>query len=161
MESGGDILNPDIGIGKQGFGGGQFLGAKTLRTSALLATRSRSLKTGAGALANEGALEFGERTKQVKHQTATGACCIDMLSQRTQRNVTSLEVLNSLDELAHGACEAIKLPDHEGIARSHVIERGRELRSLPLGTTCLLGKEAVTPNSCQCILLQRWVLVQG
>ena len=66
-----------------------------------------------------------------------------------------------LDELLEGAGEAVELPDHEGIARAHVVEGAGQLGAVPLGTGCGLGENPGTTRLGEGIELEVGRLVLG
>src|SRR5262245_60395516 len=82
LEARGDILYTDRRVGKQRFGGGEVFGAERSGPTALLAALACGLEAGAGALADDGALELGQGAEDVEHQPPTRRRRVDALGER-------------------------------------------------------------------------------
>ena len=87
----------DLGILQHGLGGGEVLGHEGRRPATQTATRSGCLQAGQGALADDAALELGERGEDVKHQRAAGGGGVDRLGERAQADAALAELLDGLD----------------------------------------------------------------
>src|SRR6266508_662987 len=101
LEARRDILHTDRGVGKHRFGGGEVLRAERSGPTALLTALTCGLEAGAGALADDGALELSQRTEDVEHEPPARRRCVDALGERAQLDAARLQVLHSLDQLAH------------------------------------------------------------
>src|SRR5690242_12335760 len=88
-----DILHTERGIGKHRFGDGEVFGAERSKPTALLTTLTCGSGAGAGALADDGALEFSQRTEDVEHQQPARHRCADALGARAQLDATGLQIL--------------------------------------------------------------------
>ena len=80
----GDLLHRDVGVAQQCDGGDLVLLGERRGASAGAATSAGRCQPGAGSLADDGALELGERTKDVKNQATAARRCVDALGQRSE-----------------------------------------------------------------------------
>ena len=68
-----------------------------------------------GPLADQVALELGQRPEDVEDQLAAGGRGVDRLLERPGSPAPGLEVAQGLDQVRELATQAVELPDHQGI----------------------------------------------
>ena len=74
---------------------------------------SGGCETGADAFLDQRSLELRQRSEDVEHQLAGGRRRVHVLGQRAKADLPGAKILDGLDELAHGAGQAIELPDDQ------------------------------------------------
>jgi hypothetical protein len=112
----GDLLNGNGGVMEQGLGGGQVLAREGRGATAQTPALTGGLKTRAGALLDDRALELRQAREDVKHEPPAGSRRVDGLGERAKSDPAPLQVLDGLDELPDRAGEPIQLPDNQGVA---------------------------------------------
>ena len=80
------------------------------RAAAVAAASSRSGKPRHRALADQVALEFGERAEHVEDEPAATSRRIDALVQRTKPDVSIPELVYGVHEVDQRAAEPVQLP---------------------------------------------------
>jgi hypothetical protein len=83
LETRRDILHMDRGVGKHHFGGGEVFRAERSGPTALLTTLTCGLEAGADPLADDGPLEFSQRTEDVERQPPSVAVPMLSVSQHS------------------------------------------------------------------------------
>ena len=114
-----------------------------------------------GPLADEVALELGQRPKHMEHQFATARRGVEVFLETLEPDATLREVADHLDEMAEGPSEAIEFPNHQDVAMTEM--RQRLLQDRPFGTcpTDDFLIDLPTARLAQGIQLQGQVLVVG
>lgn len=95
-------------------------------------TRRGGREAGAGAFANEVALELGEGAEHVEYEPAAGRRGVDRLGQRSQPGTALFQLVYGLDQMWERTRKAIELPGDENIALSHEGESLRQARTICL-----------------------------
>jgi len=98
-----DLLHAESPFTVEGFGGqGSRLSlpGEPSRAPAEAATRTRRGQARVGPLADEVALELGQRPKHMEHQFATARRGIQVFLETLETNATLREVGDHLDEMA-------------------------------------------------------------
>ena len=83
-------------------------------------------QAGLGALADQVALELGQRAEHVEDALAAGRGCVGALLQRAEPDARTLEPCNRVDEVLERAPEPVEPPDDQRIAGPQVLQRGRQ-----------------------------------
>ena len=92
------------------------------RTAAEPAGGLGDLPAGLGALPDELALELGQGGEDVQLQLAGRGGGVDRLAQGVEREPSLFELGDDVDQMAQAATQAVKPPDHEGVASAQVIQ---------------------------------------
>ena len=79
-------------------------------------------QAGGGALAEQVALELGQRPEQVEHQSAAGRGGVELLTEAAEADPPALQVADDVEQVAQGAPQAVELPDHQGVAGAELVE---------------------------------------
>jgi hypothetical protein len=159
-----DLLHAELPLTVKGFGGqgGRLsLPGEPSRAPAEAAPRARRGQARVGPLANEVALELGQRPKHMEHQFATARRGVEVFLETLETNATLREVGDHLDEMAEGSPEAIEFPNQQHIALTEM--RQCLLQDRPFGTrpTDDFLIDLPTALLAQGIQLQGQVLVVG
>jgi len=118
-------------------------------------------QAGAGALADELALELRERAEDVEDELPAGARGVDRLGEEAESDLSLLEELNEVDEVAEAAAQPIELPDDDGVPRAEVVEHLRELGTIGPRTARVVDEQAGAADSAQGVDLEVGVLIDG
>jgi hypothetical protein len=121
-----DLLHTEVPLTVEGVGGqGRGLGlpGEPSRASAEAAPRARRGQARLGALADEIALELGQRPKHVEHQFATARCGVEVFLKTLEPDAALREVADHLDEMAKGPAQAVEFPDHQHVALAEMRQR--------------------------------------
>ncbi len=113
----------------------------------------------AGAFDDQVVLELGDRGEHVEEQPATRGGGVNALGQRPQPDVTGLQVVDDLLEVAHRASEP--LGHHQGVAGPQVTQRLVQRRALGQRPGRVIGEGLLTASRRQCVGLRLGMLVAG
>jgi hypothetical protein len=91
-------------------------------TTALAASRSRRGEPGAGAFADQVALELPERPKEVKHQPAAWRRGVDRPGDRAEADAALFERRHGFDQMRQRAAKPVQFPDDQHISLAHIVE---------------------------------------
>src|SRR5829696_7121148 len=86
-------------------------------------------------LANQIALEFGHRSKQVENQSTLRIRRIDRIVEALQSDVLSSQRANELNQMLQRAPKPIKFPEDYDVTRSHVGDHFFQRRTGCFGAT--------------------------
>lgn len=103
--------------------------------SAIATTRASRGEARDRALADQLALELGERGEDTKHQFAGGGCRVDcraLPSQHAQPDGACIEVMHDVHEMPEVAPEAIEFPDYKCVTGTQRFEAGVEAGAVVL-----------------------------
>ena len=106
---------------------------------------ARGFQSGARALTDEAALEFGERAEYLKHEPAARRRRVDRLGERPESDLAALQLFDRLDELLQRPREPVEFPDDECVAGAKIVERGDELRPIALRARAASSKTRSHP----------------
>lgn len=119
------------------------------------------LETGVGALADQIALELGQRAEDVEHQHPARSCGIDVFGELAEPDTPRRQLADFFDQMAHRATKTIEFPDHQRVAATQVGERLVRARPIGFCSGCVIVEYPVAPASVQCVELERELLVCG
>ena len=97
----------------------------------------------------------------MEKQPPLGRAGVDIACQHLERLFLLLEVVGGLDDLFEGSRQPGEAPDHQGVARAHVFERGFEFRAVAMCARGFLDIEPFAPRLFQGVDLQLGVLVES
>jgi len=92
--------------------------------------RARGRQAGPGALADQVALELGQRGEDVEDEASAARGRVDALLEAPEADVALGQRRDGIDQVAQRSPESVKTPDHERVAGSQVVERAGELGPL-------------------------------
>lgn len=125
------------------------------------AARSGCVKTGAGTLGDQSALELGDCAEDVEDQFAARRSRVDRLGQREEVAASRLEACYELDQVGERAAQAIEPPDDERVAHAHGVD-GRAQSGPGAGRAAQLVLEyLMASGGVQRVNLERCALVGG
>lgn len=138
----------------------------SLRTRARPPFRPRAAgrgggEAGAGAFADEVALELAEGAEEVEGQAAAGGRRVDGFGDGLEAHAACLKVGDGLDQVRQGAPEPVELPDDEHVA---VTEEGQRVsEAWPLGASArgLVLEDRRAAGGGEGVALQGGVLIAG
>jgi hypothetical protein len=118
-------------------------------------------KPGLSALADQCALEFGERREQVKGELPVNRAGVDPFGQRPEFDPAFLKSARQRDQVRHRAAEPVETPHDELIAAARHFQGQRQTRSRRLGAAdpILIDPSAAGPG--QRVALQIEILIVG
>ena len=128
----GYTFDRDFRVGDQRPGLLEVLVRDRPRPAAHAAATARRIQARAGALANDLALELGDRAEHGKDQTPAGAGRIDVLREDLEADAAPLQVFDRLEQLPARAREPVRFPYHQPVAAAHGLERGIKCRPIAL-----------------------------
>jgi hypothetical protein len=97
----------------------------------------------------------------MEEQPATRGGGVDALGQRPQPDVTRLQVVDDLLEVAYRASEPVQLGDHQGVAGPQVAQRFVQRSALGQRPRRVIGKGLLTASRRQRVVLRLGMLVTG
>lgn len=140
---------------------GTLLVIEPLRAAALSTACPCRVEPGTGALADERALELGQRTEEVEHQLAAATGGVDVLAQAFQADARAVKPVNQRDQVLEGACQSVQAPHHDGVpAPGHLQQQRQPWTVSPRGAEAVL-EQPFTARSVERVALQVQVLVIG
>src|SRR5215510_15588830 len=101
---------------QQGAGLFEIVRGQGFRSAPDPAALARGLQPGGDTLAQEIALKFRQRGKQMEGQFAAGRRGVDILGEGLQFDTTLMEQGHDVDKLAERPRQAIQLPDNNHVA---------------------------------------------
>ncbi|GAB3639283.1 hypothetical protein GCM10027422_48740 [Hymenobacter arcticus] len=117
-----------------------------------------------GALANQLALEFGQRGKQIKHESALGRGLVNGIGEGHQAHAHLLQVAHYLEQVAQRApepVEPVKLVDVDRIAGTQLREQPLQLGAAGARAGHLFLVDGFATGLVQGIELEFQILVTG
>lgn len=106
-------------------------------------------------------LELGQGGEDVQLQLAGRGGGVDRLAQGLERDPSLFEPGDDVDQMAQAATQAVKPPDHEGVASAQVIQAVLELRALADRARPDVAEDASAAGLLERVELQRGVLLTG
>ena len=94
----------------------QALRRQRLPAADMDATSFGRSDTGSGALADERALELGQRAHHVEDQAPAGSRRVDALAQGAKVDASLAQIAHHVDQMRQRAAQTVEFPDHEHIA---------------------------------------------
>ena len=91
----------------------------------------RGSEASAGTLPDEVALELSQRPEDVEGEPTRGRGGVDGLGERAEAHAPCLQFGDTLQEMRHGASQAIELSDNKGVTLTQVSIRTRSLGLRP------------------------------
>ena len=86
---------------------------------------------------------------------------VDPIRQGPEADPVAVELFGEVDEVLHGAAEAVEFPDDKGVAVTEMLERFRESRAVGAGAADRVVEDAFAAGSEEGLVLQGGVLVGG
>jgi len=77
----------------------------------------------------------------------------DLFVHAAKANIALLQGSDRVDQVAQRATQTVELPDHQGVARSPLVEDLRQLGSLVEGAARIFGEDPI-PASCLTMTIQ-------
>src|SRR4030095_455415 len=114
FEQGGDVLR-SLALGAEFAGVFSLLGREFGLASEFYPSGLRGLHSGAGALGDQAALEFGQYPDDLPHGAACGRLGVDMLGQGAKLDALGAEVVQHGNKIAQTAAQAVEFPDDKGV----------------------------------------------
>jgi len=139
---------------QQGAGLFQIVSGQGFGSAPDTAALARGLQPGVDALAQEIALEFRQRGKQMERQCAAGRRGVEMLGEGMQCDTTLMEQGGGVDKLAERTRQAVQLPDNDHVTLPRVIKQPHQLRSVGCGPGRLLLIDAAALRALERIQVQ-------
>jgi hypothetical protein len=138
-----------------------LFGVEKFGATTLAAARAGGGKPGLSALADQCALEFGERREQVKGELPVNRAGVDPFGQRPEFDPAFLKSARQRDQVRHRAAEPVETPHDELIAAARHFQGQRQTRSRRLGAAdpILIDPSAAGPG--QRVALQIEILIVG
>jgi hypothetical protein len=122
-EGGADVGDGVVRVGFHRFGQGGLFGGQGRFAPSPAAPGSRGGEARLGALADQVALEFGQRCEDVEDQLAARRRGVDMLLQAFEADAARVERVHGFDQVLERAAEPVELPDDEGVALAQIVQR--------------------------------------
>jgi len=126
-----------------------FLLVQYPRPSAPAPALSSCREAGLGVFDDQLALKFIEGGRDMEKQPSLGRAGVDIACQYLERLFLLLQFVGGLNDLLERPCQPGEPPDHQGIARAHVFERGFEFRAVTMRARCFLDIEPFAPGLFQ------------
>ena len=95
-----------------------------------------------GALADQVALEFGQRREDVEDQLAARGRGVGMLLQAFEADAARIERVHGFDQVLERAAEPVELPDDEGVTLAQIVQR--RLQAGAVGLRAVLARLQAT-----------------
>lgn len=116
-------------------------------------------KSSLSALADQFALEFGQRREQIEHEPPLRVGGVDRIVQAEQADLALHQVARQFDQVLERAAQAVDLPDDEHIARPHLPQQLVEGRPRTLRPAGHVLKDALATGRLEGVHLQGWILI--
>jgi len=114
-----------------------------------------------GALADQAALEFRQRTKHMKNQPPLCGRRVEGFGQAAKPDTPDPQGFDGFDQLLHRSRQAVELPHDQRVAAAREFERVMQGRAVCNRTRHLLGENLGAPCFGQRVALQGKVLIYG
>ena len=138
-----------------------LFGIEQLRPAAFAAACPRRGEPGLGPLADQRALELGQRRKQVEGELAVDRRGVDPLGQGAEFDTAILQRTDQHDQVGHRPAEPVEPPDHQMIPGAPHFEREPQAGPRCLGAAHAILVDARAARPGQGVALQVEVLVLG
>src|SRR5436305_9553119 len=156
----GDLLHGVLPAGEQLTSDAQLLLGDHGPAAAAPPAGARRLQARLGALADELALELGDRPEDVEHQPTRRARGVDPLRQAAKTEPALPELANQLDQMPQAPAQAIQPPHHQHVlAVTQLLQRPLELRPFAQRPRRGVAEPPLTPGRFERVELQRDVLI--
>jgi hypothetical protein len=161
-EARGDFLRRKRAVGEEGSCRRRVFFRQAARPPAFLAFALCFGESGGCALADQGALEFGDCAQHVKDQHSARRRGVDCIREGDEAYAPSLQVFGGFDKLLERPRQPVEFPDNERIALAqHVAQEARQFQPIGFRAGGLLDDDALAPRLAQLFELEFWILIEG
>lgn len=122
------------------------------------ASASGGFHAGAGALADEVGLEFGDGSEDVEDEFAAGGGGVDGFGEGPELDAGVSEFCHGPDEVGEGAAEPVEAPDHDDVAGAGEAAEGFELGAVIESAGGAVGEDPLAAGGGEGVGLKRRVL---
>jgi hypothetical protein len=116
---------------------------------------------GAGAFADQVALELGQGGEDVEDELAAGSGGVDRLLEAAEPDAAVGQAGDGVDQMTQGAAEPIQLPHDQGVAGAELVQQLLEGGAVGAGAAGGLGEHPIAAGRREGVDLELWLLVGG